>query len=127
MSYRTDRHRNPAAFTTALAKQAALQYGVDYVQGEMFPGHETLPAGQRMYTAKILGDPIQVTIKLIDRVGYFTNEGRRRWSYIDVKKFIWRMLTWEQKRDIIGYHYRNEGGVAMRALFPHYEQTKDGL
>lgn len=114
---RTDDNRNPAAFTTDLARQAKLTPGVDYEQGTPFPSPSTL------HTAKILGDPVEVTIRLIDAVGY--QETRApfgpRWSYINLPKFVWDSLTPDQKRDIVGYHYQHEGNSgSMIALFPNY-------
>lgn len=111
---RTDENNNPAAFTTTLALQAGLVRGVDWDEGTPFPPPATL------CTAKILGDPIEVTIRLIDAVGYFTHAGNPRWVYIALPKFVWDSLTAEQKRDVIGFHYQHEGGVAMRGLFPNY-------
>ena len=114
---RTDENRNPAAFTTDLARQAGLVAGVDYVDGTRFPPPSTL------VTAKILGDPVEVTIRLIDAVGYYTKAlGTPRWAYIAMPKFIWDGLSWEQKRDVVGFHYRMEGGTSMRSLFPNYGQ-----
>lgn len=110
---RTDANSNPAAFTTDLARQAGLVQGVDYQDGTPFP---TPP----LVTAALLGDPIAITIKLIDAVGYYTRQGARRWDYIALPKFLWDSLTFEQKRDVIGFHYQREGGSAMKGLFPNY-------
>lgn len=114
MTYRTDRNNNPAAFTTDLAKQAGLVLGVDYEPGEPFPHPSTL------VTARLLGDPVEVTIKLIDAVGYYTRGHGPRWPYIAIPKFIWKALSYEQKRNVIGFQYQNEGGTEMRGLFPNY-------
>jgi hypothetical protein len=111
---RTDENKNPAAFTTDIAVQAGLVEGVDYVAGTPFP------APSKLVTAKLLGDPIAITIRVIDAIGYFTRQGELRWTYIALPKFVWNDLTAGQKRDVIGYHYQHEGGTAMRALFPHY-------
>jgi hypothetical protein len=113
---RTDKHNNPTAFTTDLAKQAGLVLGLDYIQGDPFT------VGANTYhTAKLLLDPIKTTIEVIDAVGYVTKAGIPRWTYINlVPKFTWSELTPERKRDVIGYHYLHEGGTAMRGLFPNY-------
>lgn len=111
---RTDRNNNPAAFTTAIAAQAGLVKGTDYTDGDAFPAPSTL------VTAKLLGDPVALTIRVIDQIGYYTQHGDPRWTYIAVPKFLWDELSPDQKRDIIGFHYLNEGGTAMRSLFPHY-------
>jgi hypothetical protein len=110
MSFRTDRHRNPAAFTVDLAKQAGLKLGVDYLVGDPFPGG-------RFFTAKLLGDPVEITIRLIDRVGFFTKTGAQRWSYAAWPQFAWLALPVEVKRQVIGWMYQHEGGTELRALF----------
>jgi len=112
---RTDDNNNPAAFTTALAIQADLVKGIDWEDGTPFPEPSTL------ITARILGDPVQITIRLIDAVGYYTRMGNPRWSYIALPKFVWDTLTPPERRDVIGFHYRHEGGFAMRKLFPNYD------
>ena len=113
---RTDENSNPAAFTTDLARQAGLVQGVDYVDGTPFPAPSTLK------TAKLLGDPVAITIRLIDAVGYYTRAGTPRWAYIAMPRFVWAALNADQRRDVIGYHYQHEGGTLMRSLFPHYGQ-----
>ncbi len=114
---RADQNNNPAAFTTDVAEEAALVLGTDYVQGDPFT------AGPRTYyTAKLLGDPIATTIRVIDKIGYKTRTGVERWSYISLPDFVWNALTPDRKRDVIGYMYMYEGGVAMRSLFPNYGQ-----
>jgi hypothetical protein len=111
---RTDDNNNPAAFTTEIAAQAGLVKGTDYIDGTPFPGPSTL------VTAKLLGDPITITIRAIDAIGYYTKLGYPRWVYIALPKFVWDAMTAEQKRDVIGFHYQREGGTAMRRLFPNY-------
>jgi hypothetical protein len=109
---RTDRNNNPAAFTTDLAKQAGLVEGTDYSQGDPFT------VGENTYfTAKLLGDPIQLTIRVIDAVGYYTKAGGTRWTYIALPQFVWLGLDPPTKKKVIGFHYSREGGTAMAALF----------
>lgn len=109
---RTDRNRNPAAFVTDLARQAGLVLGVDYEIGDGFQvGKQTL------YTARLLGDPVELTIRVIDKVGYYTKTGAPRWTYIQMPKFVWAMLDPKQKRRVIAEHYRHEGGTEMAGLF----------
>jgi hypothetical protein len=117
---RTDEHNNPAAFTTDLAHQAGLMLGTDYVEGAQFT--VTMPDGHQVfyYTAKLIGDPVELTIRVIDAVGYYTHAGTYRWTYIALPKFVWNSLSEPQRRDVIGFHYMHEGGTAMRGLFPNY-------
>jgi hypothetical protein len=113
--FRTDANSNPAAFTTDVAAEAWLTLGKDYDQGQSFQaGTLTL------YTAKLLGDPVAVTIRVIDAIGFKTSTEQLRWTYIAIPHFIWLALSAPQKRDVIGYMYQFEGGTAMRGLFPNY-------
>lgn len=115
MSYRTDTHNNPAAFTTDIAKQAGLILDIEYTRGDPFTvGTATY------YTARLIGDPIALTIKVIDVIGYFTHGGSPRWIYIALPKWLWNGLTPADKINVVGYHYFHEGGSAMRGLFPNY-------
>lgn len=118
-TFRTDTHNNPAAFTTQIAQQAGLIEGTDYTIGDSFMPTGT---GNKLYTARLLGDPIALTIRVIDAISYYTNLGYQRWTYIAIPKFIWSSLSPDQKRDVIGFHYQHEGGTAMRPLFPNYGQ-----
>lgn len=111
---RTDRNHNPTAFTTDIARQAGLVKNLDYVDGEPFP------PPSKLVTAKLLGDPVALTIKVIDAIGYKTKGGTPRWIYIDLPEFIWKSLSADEKQDVVGYHYQHEGGSAMRSLFPRY-------
>lgn len=113
--YRTDKHNNPTAFTTDIAKNAALVLDKDYSVGDPFK-----VGNQTFYTAKLLLDPILTTIKVIDAIGYTTKTGNARWIYINIPQFTWLALTFDEKRDVIGYHYQHEGGTEMRHLFPNY-------
>lgn len=111
MSFRTDRNNNPAAITTEVAQQGGLVLDTDYVAGDPFP------APSLLVTAKLLGDPIALTIRVIDVVGYYTHQGAARWSYIAMPKFVWNALTPDLKKQVVGFHYLHEGGTAMKDLF----------
>lgn len=112
---RTDEHNNPTAFTTDIAKEAGLVLGTDYEAGRPFsvPGNTM----KTYYTARILGDPIALTIKVIDTIGFYTSHGDIRWIYIGIPKWIWDGLTREQKVKTIGFMYSHEGGTALKGLF----------
>lgn len=108
---RTDDHNNPTAFTTAIAKQAGLELNKDYVQGDPFENG-------KFFTARLLGDPVDLTIKVIDKLGFYTTVPHQRWTYIAIPFSLWLNLTKGQKAYIIGFMYQNEGGTAMKDLFP---------
>lgn len=116
---RTDRNNNPTAMITLIAAEAGLTMGVDYVIGDPFES-----GGRTYYTAKLLGDPIALTIRVIDAVGFRTTQDVQRWTYISLPSFDWLRHTTDQKRDVIGYMYFREGGVTMRSLFPLYSSYK---
>lgn len=110
VAMRTDRHNNPTAFTTDIAKIAGLKEGVDYVQGDSF-------SGGRYKTAKLLKDPISTTIKVIDKIGFQTQSGSPRWTYINIPKKQWDNMSYSQKKQTIAKMYQHEGGSQLRNLF----------
>lgn len=109
--YRTDRNNNPTAMTTAVAAESGLVLGKDYVQGDMFVDS----SGKTEYTAKLLGDPIQQTIKAIDQGGFTTSTGNSRWTYINVPKSTWDGMTQDQKTQTVLDMYKHEGGSGVFA------------
>lgn len=110
--FRTDRHNNPAAFTTQIAVQAGLQVGEDFAIGESFE------AGGKSYnTAFLLKDPIETTIRVIDKISFYTKSGSIRWIYIAIPQFLWEKLDFEGKKQVIGFMYQHEGGAEMKPLF----------
>lgn len=112
---RTDSNNNPSAFTADIAAEAGLKLGTDYTQGDPFTA-----AGHIYHTARLIGDPIALTIRVIDTISFCTHAGVIRWTYIAMPFFIWLGLTAPQKRDVIGWMYQREGGITMRPLFPNY-------
>lgn len=116
--YRTDSHNNPTAFTTDVAKEARLTPGIDYTQGDPFTVPGATPI--TLHTARLLKDPIQTTVRVIDALSFLTRNGISRWGYITMPKFTWDSLTISQKRDVIGWMYQFEGGQSMKNLFPNY-------
>ncbi len=112
MSFRTDLNNNPTAFTTNVAA-LGLVLGVDYVQGDPFPP----PNEGHLYTAKLLGDPIAVTIKLLDKVGFRVRSGYPRWTYVDLLNEHWNSFSPQLKKSFIGLMYGHEGGTELKHLF----------
>lgn len=105
---RTDRHNNPTAMTTDVARTGGLIEGVDYVKGDAFPDNPNL------FTAKLIGDPVEKTIKAIDNMGFKTQAGQNRWTYTDqipgANNKEWQNLSYEQKENVIKEMYKREGG-----------------
>jgi hypothetical protein len=108
---RTDENNNPAAITVDVARQGGLMEHVDYIAGTPFP------APSNLVTAWLLGDPVALTIKVIDRIGYYTKLGTPRWTYIAMPDFVWDALSPLLKRQVIAFHYKHEGGTALDRLF----------
>lgn len=102
---RTDRHNNPTAMTTDVAKTGGLVEGVDYTVGDPFTS-----GGKTYYTARLIGDPMEKTIKAIDNMGFYTQGGAQRWDYIGMSKSQWDSLNDSQKREVIVGMYQREGG-----------------
>jgi len=102
--YRTDRHNNPTAFTTDIAKQAGLVEGVDYTVGDAFPNNDNF------HTARLIGDPVQKTIDVIDNIGFYTASGQPRWNHTAMSTSQWQSMTDAQKNATVKNMYRNEGG-----------------
>jgi hypothetical protein len=113
MGLRTDEHNNPTAFTTEVAALAHLVEGTDYVQGKEF-----LAQGRQYWTAKLLGDPLEITLKVISRVGFRTKSGFGRWTHTNLPLWLWQRLSRAEKVALIGDMYQHEGGVMMKGLFP---------
>lgn len=107
---RTDRHNNPTAFTTDIARIAGLREGVDYVQGDPF-------SGGQFHTARLLGDPVATTIKVIDNIGFYTQGGKQRWVHTAMPKNEWDSLSYEQKKQVVKKMYGHEGGKELKNIF----------
>jgi hypothetical protein len=115
--FRTDNNNNPTAFTTDIAQEAGLVLGTDYEIGDSFQ----VPYGNGVrtyHTAKLLGNPLEVTIKVIDKIGFYTEMPHARWVYIAIPYKLWLSFTEKQKEYTIGIMYQNEGGTEMKSLFP---------
>jgi len=103
---RTDRHNNPTAFTTDIAKQAGLKEGVDFEIGDKFPEGN-------FKTARLLGDPIDTTIKVIDKIGFFTQGGKQRWTHTALSSDKWNSLSRDEKSKVIKDMYQKEGNSGL--------------
>lgn len=101
---RTDRHNNPTAFTTQIAKQAGLKEGVDYIAGDQFPDNPNLR------TAKLLGDPLEITRRVIDNIGFYTGGGAQRWTHTAIPDEQWSAMSTDEKNEVIKSMYQKEGG-----------------
>lgn len=104
---RTDKNNNPTAMTTDVARELGLVYGVDYVQGAKFPGNSNL------YTARLLGDPVAITIKGLDQGGFYTRSGKQRWSYIGIPQAQWNKMSYSQKVAVVKTMYKREGNTGV--------------
>lgn len=100
---RTDRHNNPTAFTTDVAKQAELVEGRDYTRGDPFPNNPNA------FTAKLLGNPVDITRRVIDKIGFHTASGKQRWSHTAIPHTQWKKMSTREKNKTIASMYQREG------------------
>jgi len=100
---RTDRNNNPTAFTTDVAKSLGLVLGKDYTQGDKFPGNSNL------YTARLVGDPVAITIKGLDQGGFYTQSGKPRWTHTAIPQSQWNKYSYAQKVAVVKQMYQKEG------------------
>lgn len=112
---RTDSHNNPTAFITDLARQGGLREGLDFTIGDSF---RYSPNSPLLYTARLIGDPIGLTIRVIDAVGFYNHSGAQRWSYIAMPEPVWKTMSPAMKAAVIGGMYHREGGTELKKLFP---------
>jgi len=110
--FRTDKHRNPTAFIVELAKEAGLELDKDYHVGDPFNVN-----GHTYHTAYIIGDILETTLKVIDKCGFYTKGGYIRWIYIGMPKWVWDKLDKNEKKTIIAFMYKHEGGTEMNHIF----------
>jgi len=99
---RTDRHNNPTAFTTDIARLAGLKEGVDYSKGDPF-------SGGKYNTARLLKNPVDTTISVIDKIGFYTGAGKQRWTHTAISKDQWDNMSYNQKKKIVQDMYQKEG------------------
>ena len=114
---RADAHNNPTAFTVAIARQAGLKQHEEFTYGEVFPG-VNFPAKDDEITARLIGDPLEITIRVIDQVGFYTRGSQLRWNYVAIPREVWLNLSPIFKAGVISGMYNREGGIEMRNLFP---------
>lgn len=119
---RTERNNNPTAMTTDVAKMLWWELGVDYEIWDSF----TTASWQTLYTAKLIGDPIETTIRLIDRWiangidPFYRANWQWRWSYISkiwVTKDKWLKMTDAEKADVIAQMLKHEWGSMENMLY----------
>jgi hypothetical protein len=109
---RTDRHKNPVAATTDVSRAGGLIGGIDFNNGDSFQVND-----KTLYTALFLGDPIDLSIKLITNATFYTRDGHQRWSYIAIPPFLWNSLSQKEKIQVIFWMYKREGGAEMETMF----------
>lgn len=119
---RTERNNNPTAMTTDVAKMLWWELGVDYEIWDAF----TTADGKTLYTAKLIGDPIETTIRLIDRWiangidPFYRANWQPRWSYISkiwVTKDKWLNMSSSEKADVIAQMLKHEWGSMENMLY----------
>lgn len=108
---RTERNNNPTAMTTDVAKSLWMVEWVDYVQWDSFKTDEW----KTLYTAKLLGDPIQTTIDAFNAAAsrwtpiFYTKWWAQRWKHTAMSNEEWLALSDEQKAWVIAQMLQREG------------------
>ena len=103
---RTERNNNPTAMTTDVAKMLWGELWVDYEIWDSFLTSDW----KTLYTAKLIGDPIETTIRLIDRWilngidPFYRANWQPRWSYLSkiwITKDKWMNMDDNEKWEVI--------------------------
>lgn len=108
---RTERNNNPTAMTTDVAKSLGLVEWVDYVKWDPF-----VSWSGTLYTAKLLWDPIETTIKAFDKAvskwinAFYTQWGKQRWTHTAMSNDQWKKLSNEEKRNVVLSMLQREWG-----------------
>ena len=119
---RTERNNNPTAMTTDVAKMLWWVLWVDYEIWDSF----TTASGSVLYTAKLIWDPIETTIRLIDRWiangidPFYRANWQWRWSYISkiwVTKEKWLKMSPSEKANVIAQMLKYEWGSMENMLY----------
>lgn len=107
---RTDRHNNPTAMTTDVAKSLGLVEWVDYTKWDSF-------GWWKFFTARLIGDPIETTIKWLDNAAkspnisaFYTQGWAQRWTHTAYTDEQWNAMSHEEKRNAVIDMYKNEWG-----------------
>ena len=103
---RTERNNNPTAMITAYAKQLWGVEWVDYEIWDSFTSTDENWVTHTYYTAKLIGDPIDKTIELLDR--WVANNVKQNvfsaWSYAKdlwMTNEKWKNMSREEKEALI--------------------------
>jgi len=119
---RTERNNNPTAMTTDVAKMLGWVLGVDYEVWDSF----VTGSWTTLYTAKLIGDPVETTIRLIDRWiangidPFYRANWQGRWSYISsiwITKDKWSKMTYDEKAEVIKKMLQHEWGSMENMLY----------
>ena len=124
-SYRTERNNNPTAMITAYAKELGGVLWEDYEIGDSFIWTDKNWNPITLYTARLIGDPVEKTIELLDR--WLANGMPnifKWWTYASelwLNNNVWRNATEGEKRKIIEKMLKREWG--NMAKMSYYRQT----
>lgn len=109
---RTERNNNPTAMITDVAKSLWWVEGVDYVVWDSWKNNEW----KTYYTAKLLWDPIDTTIKLLDNAAktwkwaFYTAGWKQRWTHTAMTDDAWLKLSNDQKKQVVLNMLQREWG-----------------
>lgn len=108
---RTERNNNPTAMTTDVARSLWLVEWIDYTVWDPFQS-----GSWTLYTAKLLWDPIETTIKALDtaastgRWAFYTSGWKQRWTHTAMSDAKWLWLSNEEKKQVVLDMLKREWG-----------------
>lgn len=124
---RTERNNNPTAMTTDVAKSLWMVEWVDYEKGDPF----TTWDWKTLYTAKLIGDPIEATVKAFDNAAskgiwiFYTQWGKQRWTHTAMTNEQWMALSPEEKKNVVLWMLQKEwGDINKMAYYNQWGNTQ---
>ena len=125
---RTERHNNPTAMTVDVARSLGMREWVDYIQGDSFVDSK----GNTQYTAELIGDPIETTIRAFDNAAangigiFYTAKGGQRWTHTAMSNEEWMAMSDNQKRQTILKMLQREWGDINKMKFYNQWSSNNG-
>ena len=118
---RTERNNNPTAMTSDVARSLWGVEWEDYIVWDAFQDNPNL------HTAYLLGDPIETTIRLLDRAAttgrwaFYTKGWKQRWTHTAMTDEAWLNLSAEEKKNVVLKMLHNEWGDISKMAYYNWQ------
>lgn len=118
---RTERNNNPTAMTSDVARSLWWVEWEDYIVWDAFQDNPNL------HTAYLLGDPIETTIRLLDRAAttgrwaFYTKGWKQRWTHTAMSDEAWLNLSAEEKKNVVLKMLHNEWGDISKMAYYNWQ------